>query len=130
VSRIAGLLRVGGLLVVILLFVGIAIANRGPVLINLDPFGSDIAGPGLMSLGVQMPLFMALFVAFTCGFAAGGVALWLGTRSQRKEARAHRRTERVAEKKNSTVVKDAAKLTPQLKAETEADAVSRLPLTG
>lgn len=125
-SRISGLLRIFGLLVVILIFVAVAIANRAPVLINFDPFGSDMA-----ALGIQVPLFIALFSVFILGFAAGAIALWLGTSAQRRQARAHRKTERVAikaaEKRSAA---SPPKSEPQLQAKNEAQAASRMTLTG
>ncbi len=60
----------------------LAIANRGPVTLSLDPFSK--AAP---ALSFTAPLFVFLLLAVMTGVFLGGVATWL------KQGR-HRRLER------------------------------------
>ncbi len=70
--------------------VALAVVNRKPVELILDPFGG--AEP---SFSLQAPLFLLLLGAFAVGLIAGGIATWLGQgkwrRSAREEAREARR---------------------------------------
>jgi uncharacterized integral membrane protein len=73
-----------GLLVVPLgvLLVALAVVNRDPVSLTLDPFGGRDA-----RLVVEAPLFLYLLGAFALGVAVGGVATWLGQAKWRRSAR-------------------------------------------
>ncbi len=106
-DRLIALLRLLAFLIIIILFVGIAIANRDPVLFNLDPFGSETA-----ALGLRMPLFLVLFGFFLLGFMAGAIALWAGGGKQRKDARAHRATAKQTERAERKAVMAQAKAKP------------------
>lgn len=77
--------------------VALAVVNRKPVELILDPFGG--AEPGL---SLQAPLFLFLLGGFTVGLIAGGVATWLGQgrwrRTAREEAREARQWRRQADR--------------------------------
>lgn len=105
--RLIALLRLLAFLIIIIVFVGLAVANRDPVLLNLDPFGSETA-----ALGLKMPLFLLLFGFFLLGFIFGAIALWTGGRQQRKEARAHRTTTKQARKEERRAILGQAKPQP------------------
>jgi hypothetical protein len=69
--------------------VALAVVNRQPALLILDPFGG--AEPGLF---LEAPLFLFLLGAFALGLAVGGVATWLGQGKWRRTARAEAREAR------------------------------------
>lgn len=61
----------------------IAMANRQMATIYFDPFPNG--GPN--GPQISAPFFLILFVALMAGVLIGGVATWLGQRSQRRAAR-------------------------------------------
>lgn len=65
-----------------LALVTLAVVNRKPVLLILDPFGGS--EPGLVLEG---PLFLFLVGAFALGLVIGGIATWLGQGKWRRNAR-------------------------------------------
>ena len=73
-----GLVLVPVAIVVILL----AVANREPVLLSLDPFS-----PELPVFSVTLPLYAILFAAVALGVVVGGVFTWLGQSGTRRAAR-------------------------------------------
>jgi uncharacterized integral membrane protein len=79
------------------ILVALAVVNRKPVELILDPFGG--AEP---NFSLQAPLFLFLLGAFAVGLVAGGVATWLGQgkwrRSARTEAREARQWRRQADR--------------------------------
>lgn len=75
-----------------ILAVALAVANRKPVTLSLDPFSPDAP-----ALSVTLPLFAIVFAALIVGVAAGGLVTWLRQGRFRKEARrARRELDRVA----------------------------------
>ncbi len=69
--------------------VALAVVNRKPALLILDPFGA--AEPGLF---LQGPLFLLLLGAFAFGLVVGGIATWLGQGKWRRLAREETRQAR------------------------------------
>jgi uncharacterized integral membrane protein len=67
-----------------LIFVIFAVANRHFVTVSFDPFNS--ADP---SVKISMPLFALIIVVAILGVIAGGCATWFGQRRWRRAARAH-----------------------------------------
>jgi uncharacterized integral membrane protein len=67
-----------------LIFVTFAVANRHFVTVSFDPFNS--VNP---SISVSMPLFALIIVVAILGVIAGGMATWFGQRRWRRAARAH-----------------------------------------
>ncbi|MBV9461220.1 MAG: LapA family protein [Bradyrhizobium sp.] len=67
-----------------LIFVTFAVANRHFVTVSFDPFNS--ASP---SISVSMPLFALIIVVAILGVIAGGCASWFGQRRWRRAARTH-----------------------------------------
>lgn len=65
----------------------LAVANRAPVTLSLDPFNPDAP-----VYSVSLPLFVVILVAMIAGVLAGGIAAWLRQGRYRREARV-RRTE-------------------------------------
>lgn len=72
----------------------LAVANREPVLISLDPFS-----PAAPMVVLQIPLYWLVFATFAAGVFIGGVFVWLrqgryrrAARRERAEARRLRRT--------------------------------------
>jgi uncharacterized integral membrane protein len=74
-----------------LIFVIFAVANRHFVTVSFDPFNS--ANP---SVSVSMPLFVLIIVVAILGVIAGGCATWFGQRRWRRAARAHEADARTA----------------------------------
>jgi len=64
------------------LLVALALANRHPVRLNLDPFSSD--NP---FLAVEAPLFVYLLGVLLLGLVLGGTLTWLKQGRWRKAAR-------------------------------------------
>jgi uncharacterized integral membrane protein len=58
-----------------------AVANRHPVALVLDPFA------GADSLSVDAPLYIVVFTALILGVVIGGVAVWLKQGRHRANAR-------------------------------------------
>ncbi len=63
------------------LLVALAVVNRKPVALGLNPFDSS------SGLSVEAPLFLFLLGAFALGLIAGGIATWLGQGKWRLMAR-------------------------------------------
>jgi len=63
-------------------FISLAVANRQPVVISLDPF--DAAHP---ALSVTVPLFALMLAVLIAGVIVGGVAAWLRQSKWRRAAR-------------------------------------------
>lgn len=69
-----------------ILAVALAVANRKPVTLSLDPFSPDAP-----ALSVTLPLFIVIFGAVIVGVLAGGIVTWARQGRYRREARAARR---------------------------------------
>ena len=67
------------------LLVALAVVNRKPVMLGLNPFDAN-AG-----YGIEAPLFVFLLGAFALGLVIGGFATWLGQGKWRKTARVEAR---------------------------------------
>ena len=65
--------------------VAIAVSNRQPVSLILDPFRSE--NP---ALSIEFPLYAYLLGALLIGVIIGGLATWMGQRRWRQTARAQR----------------------------------------
>lgn len=74
------------LLLVAIIVVLLAVANRGPVTLSLDPFAK-----GTPELGVTLPLYAVILGAIAIGVVLGGIGSWLasgkGRRVRRMSAR-------------------------------------------
>ncbi len=68
----------------------LAVANRAPVTLSLDPFSRDAP-----AFAFQLPLFVALLLAVAIGVVIGGVAAGIGRLRWRYRAK---KAEREAEK--------------------------------
>jgi hypothetical protein len=55
----------------------LAVANRGVIVVSLDPFSREAP-----ALALQMPLFLALFIAFGLGILVGGLAAAISWRKK------------------------------------------------
>ena len=71
-----------------ILVVLLAVANRGPVTLSLDPFSREAP-----EIAFTVPLFALIFGAVMLGVILGGMAAWL---AQGKHRRAERRYKREA----------------------------------
>jgi len=77
------------LLPIAIVVVLLAVANRAPVTLSLDPFSQEAP-----EFALQLPLFAVIFAAVAVGVVIGGVASWL---AQGKNRRARRRFRREAD---------------------------------
>jgi uncharacterized integral membrane protein len=64
----------------------LAVANRAPVQLSLDPFSQDAP-----EFAVQVPLYALVFAAVAVGIVIGGVAAWLAQAKHRRARRHYRR---------------------------------------
>ena len=87
--------------------VALAVVNRKPVLLILDPFGG--AEPGLF---LEAPLFLFLLGAFAFGLVVGGIATWLGQGKWRRTARAEAREARELRRQTDRLEKALEGLEP------------------
>jgi uncharacterized integral membrane protein len=67
-----------------LIFVVFAVANRHLVTVSFDPFNSS--NP---SVGLTLPLFVVIIAVAIAGVVAGGAATWFRQRRWRRAARQH-----------------------------------------
>jgi uncharacterized integral membrane protein len=79
------------LLPVAILVVLLAVANRAPVLVSLDPFTA-----GDPQISFRLPLYALLFATAALGVVIGGVGSWFaGARVRRERREARREAERL-----------------------------------
>jgi uncharacterized integral membrane protein len=74
------------LLPVAILVVLLAVANRAPVQLSLDPFSQDAP-----EFATSLPLFAVIFASVMVGMVIGGTATWLSQAKHRRERRHYRR---------------------------------------
>jgi len=85
--------------------VTLAVANRKPVTLALDPFR-----PENPAFSVVVPLFVVILAALILGVLLGGVTMWWRQRFHRRAARIGRReTNRLAAEKDALAAKVAEK---------------------
>ncbi|TBW41214.1 LapA family protein [Siculibacillus lacustris] len=88
--------------------VALAVANRRPVTLSLDPFRPDSP-----AFSVAVPLFALIFAALLLGVILGGVTVWW-------RQGVHRRTARARGREIDRLQANAERLTADLAARTEA----------
>lgn len=69
------------LLPIAVLVILVAVANRDPVRLSLDPFSPDPV------FSVLLPLYAILFGAVALGIVVGGIFTWLGQGKARRQVR-------------------------------------------
>lgn len=74
------------LLPIAILVVLLAVANRAPVTLSLDPFSGETP-----EFATQLPLFAVIFAAVMVGVVIGGTATWLAQGKHRRARRQFRR---------------------------------------
>jgi uncharacterized integral membrane protein len=74
------------LLPVAILVVLLAVANRAPVQLSLDPFSQDAP-----EFATSLPLFAVIFASVMLGMVIGGTATWLSQAKHRRARRHYRR---------------------------------------
>ncbi len=67
------------------LLVALAVVNRKPVMLGLNPFDAT------SGFGIEAPLFLFLLGAFAFGLVVGGFATWLDQSKWRRTARVEAR---------------------------------------
>jgi uncharacterized integral membrane protein len=88
-----------------ILLVLLAVANRAPVTLSLDPFSREAP-----ALAVSLPLFVALFAAVALGVLIGGVASGAGRlRWRRRAKKAEREAEKLTAEKDAFLKVSAAR---------------------
>ena len=96
------------------LLVALAVVNRKPVTLALNPFDAS------SGLGVEAPLFLFLLGAFAVGLIVGGIATWYDQGKWRSKARAEARERRALGAK-------ADRLEKELEAAGPRSGAARLP---
>ena len=71
------------------LLIALAVVNRKPALLILDPLGGTEPG-----MSLEAPLFLLLLGAFAFGLVVGGMATWIGQGKWRRLAREETRQAR------------------------------------
>jgi uncharacterized integral membrane protein len=71
------------------LVVLLAVANRAPVQVSLDPFSQDAP-----EIATEVPLYAVIFAAVVVGVLIGGIATWLAQSKHRRARRQYRREAR------------------------------------
>lgn len=74
------------LLPIAIVVVLLAVANRAPVTLSLDPFSQEAP-----EFAAQVPLFAVIFAAVAVGVVIGGIASWLAQGKNRRARRRYRR---------------------------------------
>ena len=69
--------------------IALAVVNRKPTDLILDPFGGAKSG-----LSIEAPFFLFLLAAFALGLVVGGLASWLNQGKWRRTAREEAREAR------------------------------------
>ncbi len=88
-------IRYGFLLALAIALITVALANRGPVVLNLLPEG--LTGFLGLSWSLSLPLFIVIFAAIVAGILIGFVWEWMREHRHRAEAaRARRERDRLA----------------------------------
>jgi hypothetical protein len=75
---------------VAVLVVLLAVANRGPVTLSLDPFSREAP-----ELAFTVPLFGVIFASVMLGVVIGGVGAWLAQAKHRRAERLYKREARL-----------------------------------
>lgn len=70
------------LLPVAIVAIALAVANRGPMTVSLDPFSRE--APAFV---LTLPVYVVILLALTAGVVLGGVAVWLKQGTYRKRCR-------------------------------------------
>jgi len=70
------------LIALIVIIAMLAVANRHPVKISLDPFSTETP-----AFTTMVPLFLIVLISLTAGAVIGGSAAWLRQRKWRRAAR-------------------------------------------
>ncbi|MDX6804622.1 LapA family protein [Terrihabitans rhizophilus] len=64
------------------LLILLALANRAPVTLSLDPFSPEVS-----AYSIQLPLFVVIVAAIALGLIIGSLADWISQGRYRREAR-------------------------------------------
>ena len=104
-------LKTAGWVIVGVLLIIFAVANRQRVVFTLDPTGSTDPSS---ALAFELPLFVLAFILLIVGVVVGGAASWLRQRKWRKAARELESEVRAFRTENESLRRDleAAKALP------------------
>ncbi|MDQ0314184.1 lipopolysaccharide assembly protein LapA domain-containing protein [Amorphus orientalis] len=97
------------LLPIAIILVILAVANRSPVRLVLDPFR-----PSETALSVTLPLYWVIFACLAIGVILGGMAVWMRQGRFRKAARRNRREAAHLREEVETIKKSNAPEAPAL----------------
>ena len=81
-----GFLKALVILPVAVVVILLAVANRGPVVVSLDPFAR-----GAPEIALTVPLYALIFAAVALGILIGGIGTWLAAGTSRRASRSSRR---------------------------------------
>jgi hypothetical protein len=86
IGWLKGLLKIVVLVPLVAALVLLAVANRGPVTLILDPFAREAP-----SIVYALPLYLLVFATLGLGIVVGGIAAWFAQAPHRRLERQHRR---------------------------------------
>ena len=87
--------------------IALAVVNRKPAMLILDPLGGTDPG-----LSLEAPLFLFLLGAFAFGLLVGGIATWIGQGKWRRLAREETRQARDWRRQADRLEKELEGLNP------------------
>jgi hypothetical protein len=87
--------------------IALAVVNRAPTVLILDPFGGDEP-----NFSLQAPFFLFLLGAFALGLVVGGIASWLNQGKWRRTARDEAREARDWRRQADRLEKELESLDP------------------
>ncbi|RVU14875.1 lipopolysaccharide assembly protein LapA domain-containing protein [Methylobacterium oryzihabitans] len=91
------------LLPIAVVVVLLAVANRQPILLSLDPFSE-----GAPAFSVTLPLYALVFGAVAVGIVVGGIGAWLAQGETRRDRRRKTRELRRLQVETDRLRSDAA----------------------
>jgi len=96
--------------------IALAVVNRSPATLILDPFGGSEP-----SLTLEAPFFLFLIGAFALGLIVGGIASWLNQSKWRRTAREEAREARDWRRQADRLEKELETLSPATHPQLPAD---------
>jgi len=96
--------------------IALAVVNRSPATLILDPFGGSEP-----SLTLEAPFFLFLLGAFALGLIVGGIASWLNQGKWRRTAREEAREARDWRRQADRLEKELENLSPATHPQLPAD---------
>ena len=108
-----------------LILISLALANRHPVRLALNPFRPDDT-----VLAIQLPFYIYLLLALIAGVALGGVATWMSQGRWRRTARHRTMEARRWQSESERLVRERDEMVNADKAGASSERTKRLAVVG